>query len=160
MIEEKTQYVGHYGLTFSVTRLRVMPREKHLLKSLCFLEMNAVAPQVCYRLTELYEKMLAKDLPCLMVVAISKPLSRRQADIFNLQKDLLITVISSAFAVPAKLFSSRASVSVGAAVAGSAWSRLRGYHAGDVIVGLDAQVNGGIGPQRSTSSMVLEHPGG
>ena len=33
------------------------------------------------------------------------------------------------------------------------------YHAGDVIVSLDAQVSGGIGPQRSVSSMIIKSQG-
>ncbi|RZI31529.1 hypothetical protein EUX57_12420 [Pseudomonas orientalis] len=33
-------------------------------------------------------------------------------------------------------------------------------HAGDVVIGLDAEVNGGIGPQRSMSAMVRPFQGG
>jgi len=38
--------------------------------------------------------------------------------------------------------------------------KLPTYHAGDVIVSLDAQVSGGIGPQHSGSSMVIKTQGG
>ncbi len=30
------------------------------------------------------------------------------------------------------------------------------YHAGDVIVSIQAQVNGGIGPQRSSVSLIIK----
>ena len=39
-------------------------------------------------------------------------------------------------------------------------SQLPTYHAGDVIVSLDAQVSGGIGPQHSASSMIIKNQGG
>jgi hypothetical protein len=37
--------------------------------------------------------------------------------------------------------------------------QLPAYHAGDIIVSLDAQVSGGIGPQRSVSSMIIKSQG-
>ena len=30
------------------------------------------------------------------------------------------------------------------------------YHAGDVLVSIEAQVNGGIGPQRSATSLIIK----
>jgi len=38
--------------------------------------------------------------------------------------------------------------------------KLPTYHAGDVIVSLDAQVSGGIGPRHSVWSMIIKNQGG
>ncbi|MCI1740611.1 MAG: hypothetical protein LKM38_29345 [Pseudomonas veronii] len=80
---ERTQHIGHYGVTFMVIRLTVLPTHKHALANLCLLEAGASANEVRYRLVNLYEKMFARDLPCKMTVAISKPLTRQQADLLN-----------------------------------------------------------------------------
>jgi hypothetical protein len=146
---ERTQHIGHYGVIFTVIRFTVLPGNQHALASLCLLEAKAAAPQVRDHVRRLYERMLAKDLPCEIVIAISYPLRRIQADRLNDQNILIKQIISGAVAAPA--------IVISAATAGfvrdTIDSKLRRYHAGDIIIGLDASVKGGIGPQRSTLSM-------
>ena len=50
---ERTQHIGHYGVTFTVIRLTVLPTHKHALANLCLLEAGASANEVRYRLVDL-----------------------------------------------------------------------------------------------------------
>ncbi|WP_084381007.1 hypothetical protein [Pseudomonas mucidolens] len=150
---ERTQYIGHYGVTFIVIRFTVVPSNRQALATLCLLEANASAPEVRLRLLNLYEKMLAQDLPCIMTVAISKPLSRKQAQSLNSRNNIIKEVISGAVAAPVGIISSKAESMVENAISDLISRRIRNFHNADVIIGLDAQVHGGIGPQHSSVSM-------
>lgn len=154
---ERTQFIGHYGLTFAVTRFTVTPDSRSGLRSLCFLEVPKAVPEVCSRIADLYEKMLAGDLTCVMTVAISKPMTRRQADLLNVQKDLVRSLIADALS---SSFGSLGGYVLSKAVDQFVANRLHGYHVADVIIGFDARVSGGIGPQHSTSSMLVKFYGG
>jgi hypothetical protein len=46
--------------------------------------------------------------------------------------------------------------SVGVAVRTYTNQILPTYHAGDVLVSIEAQVNGGIGPQRTLSTLIIK----
>ena len=109
---------------------------------------------------ELYDKMLAKDLPCQMMVGISKPLTRQQGDLLNAQRTSIANLTSGVFATAAGKLMPAAAFPVGWAAREFTLNKLPTYHAGDVIVSLDAQVSGGIGPQRSGSSMIIKAQGG
>lgn len=146
---ERTQYIGHYGVIFIVTRFTVLPDNRHSLDNLCLLEAKTAARQVRDQIRRLYEKMLARDLPCEMKVAISYPLRRNQADRLNDQNVLIKQIISGAVKAPGLVISNVTAGFVGNTISG----KLRRYHAGNIIIGLDASVRGGIGPQRSTLSM-------
>ena len=150
---ERTQYIGHYGITFTVIRLKVLLSDRRALSTLCLLEAKISATEVRMRLLELYERMLARNLPCLMTVVISKPLTRKQADSLNNRNNLLKELISGAVAAPVGIMSSKAESMFEKAVSNLISRRLRNFHREDIIIGLDAQVSGGIGPQRSSISM-------
>lgn len=150
---ERTQYIGHYGVTFTVIRLKVMPADRQALTSLCLLEAKTLAAEVRKRLQSLYEKMLARDLPCLIAVVISNSLTRKQADSLNNRNNLIKEIISGAVAAPAGIISSKAESMVENAISDLISRRIRNFHSADIIIGLDAQVSGGIGPQRSSISM-------
>ncbi|MBJ2250567.1 hypothetical protein JFT59_05030 [Pseudomonas sp. MF6784] len=156
---ERTQYIGHYGVTFSVIRFTVFPGDRQGLSSLYLLEAGICANQLRYQLMDLYEKMLARDLPCKMAVAICKPLTRRQADLLNERGTIVAGLISSAFSAPISLVSPLVGGAVGGTLGLIIKGAIRSYHAGDVVIGLDAQVNGGIGPQRSLSALVRQFQG-
>jgi hypothetical protein len=157
---ERTQYIGHYGVTFTVIRFIVLPANRQALANLCVLEAGASANEVRDRLVELYEKMLARDLPCKMAIAVCKPLTRQQADLLNERGTIVAGLVASALSAPISLVSPLAGSVVGGSIGLIAKSVIRSYHAGDVVIGLDAQVNGGIGPQRSLSAMVRQFQGG
>jgi hypothetical protein len=157
---ERTQYNGHYGVTFTVLRLIVSPSNHLAMANLCLLEAGISANEVRRRLVDLYRKMLARDLPCRMTVAISKPLTRQQAELLNIRGEIVAGLISGAVSAPMSLASPAAGLAAGAAAGLTIKGIIRSYHAGDVVIGLDAQVNGGIGPQRSLSAMVRQFQGG
>lgn len=146
---ERTQHIGHYGVTFTVMRFTVVPENRNALANLCVREAKTRARQVRDQISRLYEKMLARDLPCDMAVAVSFPLSRSQADRLNDQNVLIKQIFSGAVKAPGVAVSTVAAGFVGDSISG----KLRRYHAGDIIIGLDASVKGGIGPQRSILSM-------
>jgi len=146
---ERTHHFGHHGVSLNVLRFTVAPENRHTLANLCLLEAEKAAHDVRDQISRLYQKMLAKDLPCDMAVAISKPLKRAQADRLNDQNVLIKQIISGAVAAPGIVISAVSAGLVGDTISGE----LRRYHAGDIIIGLDANVRGGIGPQRSTLSM-------
>jgi hypothetical protein len=146
---ERTQHIGHYGVIFTVIRFTVVPDNRHALANLCLLEAKIAARQVRDQIRRLYEKMLARDLPCEMAVAVSHPLRRSQADRLNDQNVFIKQIISGAVKAPGIIVSTVTAGLVGDTISG----KLRRYHAGDIIIGLDANVRGGIGPQRSTLSM-------
>ncbi|WP_093528389.1 hypothetical protein [Pseudomonas sp. NFPP24] len=157
---ERTQYIGHYGITFTVLRLIVSPANHPVLASLCLLEAGTSANELRQRLVDIYRKMLPRDLPCKMAVAISKPLTRTQADLLNIRGEIVAGLISGAVSAPMSLASPAVGFAAGAAAGLIIKGIIRSYHAGDVVIGLDAQVNGGIGPQRSLSAMVRQFQGG
>lgn len=150
---ERTQYIGHYGVTFSVIRFTVRPNNKQALASLCLLEAKTSAQEVRLQLQNLYERMLAQDLPCLMTVVISKPLTRKQADSLNNRNNVIKETISGAVAAPIGLMSSKAESMVEKATSDLISRHLRNFQHADIIIGLEAQVSGGIGPQRSSLSL-------
>jgi len=117
------------------------------------LEAKASAIEVRLRLQKLYEKMLARDLPCVMTVVVSKPLTRKQADSLNNRNNLIKDIISGAVAAPVGIISSKAESIVENAISDLISRRIRNFHSADIVIGLDAQVSGGIGPQRSSVSM-------
>ncbi|MGF6706651.1 hypothetical protein ABIA58_003521 [Pseudomonas frederiksbergensis] len=112
----------------------------------------------------MYDKMQAKSLPCVMMIGISKPLTRQQGDVLNAQRTKIANLAASAFGGAAGTVGGLAgpagSVAAGTVVTAGVRSyvndALPTYHAGDVIVSIQAQVNGGIGPQRSSESLIIK----
>ncbi len=97
--------------------------------------------------------MLAQDLPCLMTVAISKPLTRKQADSLNNRNNVVKEAISGAVAAPIGIISSKAESLIENFTRDLISRQLRNFQRADIIIGLEARVSGGIGPQRSSLSM-------
>ncbi|NWB26710.1 hypothetical protein HX886_07105 [Pseudomonas gingeri] len=159
---ERYRYQGHWGIVFHVNRFIVHPVDRIHLHNLYFCEARTAQYEVARLVVRLYEKMLAKDLPCLMKIAFSQPLTREQGDGLNEQRFLVAKLISAAFgamgtAAPGryvtKLF---ANASIAVSTNSFIKEKLPTYHAGDIIVSLVAAVDGGIGPQQSSSSMILK----
>jgi hypothetical protein len=104
-----------------------------------------------------YDKMLAQNLPCLMMIGISKPLTRQQGDALNAQRTTIANLAAAAFTAAAKAVApSYVAIPVGAGVRRYVNEILPTYHAGDVLVSIEAQVNGGIGPQRTLSTLIIK----
>ena len=94
------------------------------------------------------------------IQAITKPLTRQQADLFNERGTIIALLLAGAFSAPIHPFSKPVERVAATTVGVIAKSFIRTYHAGDVVIGIEAQVEGGIGPQRSMSAMVIPFMGG
>lgn len=91
------------------------------------------------------------------MIGISKPLTRQQGDALNTQRTTIANLAATAFTAAAKAVApSYVAASVGAGVRTYANEILPTYHAGDVLVSIEAQVNGGIGPQRTLSTLIIK----
>jgi hypothetical protein len=92
-----------------------------------------------------------------MMIGISKPLTRQQGDALNAQRTTIANLATTAFAAAAKAVApSYVAMPVGAGVRRYVNEILPTYHAGDVLVSIEAQVNGGIGPQRTLSTLIIK----
>lgn len=162
--EKRFQYLGNQGVVFTAAQVTLLPSDRGHLSRLHFAEAKKAHYQVTQMIVELYDRMQAGHLSCVMTVRISKPLTRAQGDALNAQRTSLIQIASSASGSAAgtvgslggPYVSSLSAYAVGKSVGRHMGNVLPTFHAGDVIVTLDAQVQGGIGPQRSTLSLVVK----
>lgn len=95
---ENDQFSGNHGIVFNVSRFTLSASERGSLRTLHFGETKAAHYEVSNLVVELYDKMLAKDLPCQMMVGISKPLTRPQGDLLNAQRTSIAILTSGVFA--------------------------------------------------------------
>lgn len=88
-----------------------------------------------------------------MTVVISKPLTRKQAENLNRRNNVIKEAISGAVAAPIGIISSKAESLIENATSDLISRQLRNFQRADIIIGLEARVSGGIGPQRSSLSL-------
>lgn len=155
MKQERTQYPGHYGVVLILHPLTVTPLDRAGLQRLQLSESGFINYEINDLVMSLYDRMQAKDLECEMLVAISKPLLREQADMFNKQRISVVGIIGSSVGFIIKPFSKVAAFVSATAASAFVSNQLRTYHQGDVIVSAQASVSGGIGPQRSSMSLLI-----
>src|SRR3546814_3606046 len=74
------QYMGNHGVVFNVSQITLTDSERGRLRELHFGEAKSAHYEVNSKVVEVYDKMLAKNLPCVMMIGISKPLTRQQGD--------------------------------------------------------------------------------
>lgn len=155
--EGSFQYMGNHGVVFNVSQIALTDSERGRLRELHFGEAKSAHYEVNSKVVEVYDKMLARNLPCTMMIGISKPLTRQQGDTLNAQRTKVANLAASAFAAATSaVATSYAGIPVGAGVRMYANEILPTYHAGDVLVSIEAQVNGGIGPQRTVSTLIIK----
>lgn len=80
------QYMGNHGIVFNVSQVTLTDSERGRLRELHFGEAKSAHYEVNRKVVEVYDKMLAKNLPCLMMIGISKPLTRQQFSTPNAPK--------------------------------------------------------------------------
>lgn len=68
---QKSQAFGRHGITFYISRFSVTSINRHELTTLYFHEARMANWELSRRLRELYDRMLARDLPCAMGVVVS-----------------------------------------------------------------------------------------
>lgn len=154
----RTQYIGHFGVVFMLHQFTVTPVDQRGLQQLRLSGDGLMDYEINKLVMSTYDRMLARNLPCEMLVAISKPLLREQADLFNTQRGTMMAIaggIGRYAAKPLRVYG----YPVGPAMS---WlvSHMETRHAGDVVVIVDARVKGGIGPQTSISSLLIKAMGG
>jgi hypothetical protein len=157
--KQSFQYQGHFGVAFHVTSFTVAPSDRPSLRQIFFCELGSHCYKVSDLIVDTYDRMLAGQRFCEMVVAISNPLTREQADLFNQQRIKIASVAAGAFGLAAKplgLYGAPA----GPAAASFVHNHLVTRHAGDVMVAVDAKVQGGIGPQHTSTSLLIKVKGG
>lgn len=161
--ERTFQYMAQHGIIFTVSQITLTDNERGNLRELHFGEAKNAHYQVNSKVVEIYDKMQAKNRPCLMMVGISKPLTRPQADALNTRRTSIANAAGSAAGGAAGAAGSLAGPAAGFVAGLAAKTGVSSYvngalsthHAGDVIVSIEAQVNGGIGPQRTTESLLI-----
>ncbi len=151
------QYLGNHGIVFNVSQITLTDSDRGRLSELHFGEAKSAHYEVNRKVVEVYDKMLAKNLPCQMMIGISKPLTRQQGDTLNAQRTRIANLAASAFAgATAYVATPYVGAPVGIGVRMYVNDTLPTYHAGDVLVSIEAQVNGGIGPQRTGSTLIIK----
>ena len=83
------QYMGNHGIVFNVSQITLTDSERGRLRELHFGEAGRAHYDVNNKVVEVYDKMLAKSLPCVMMIGISKPLTRQQGDVLKDRKSVV-----------------------------------------------------------------------
>lgn len=100
--EGNFQYMGNHGVVFNVSQITLTDSERGRLRELHFGEAKSAHYEVNSKVVEVYDKMQAKNLPCVMMIGISKPLTRQQGDALNAQRTTIANLATTAFAAAAK----------------------------------------------------------
>lgn len=150
------RHQGHYGIVFNITSFLVTPQERATLRELFLCELDADCHKVSELIVEMYDRMLAGNRACEIVVSVSAPLLRNQADLLNSQRVAVSRLISTAVGSVIKPINSIAAAVTAGATNHSIQGGLRTYHVGDILVSVQASVSGGIGPQRSSKSLLIK----
>lgn len=158
------QFTTQHGVVFNVSQITLSDSDRGRLRELHFGEAKNAHYQVNSKVVEIYDKMQAKNLPCMMTIGISQPLTRQQGDALTAQRTDIVRLVSSASGSAAGAVGSLAGPwgGMAATTAVSAGTRtyangvLPTFHAGDVIVSIQAEVHGGIGPQRTAESLIIK----
>lgn len=159
MEQEHIQYYGHFNVHFQATRIVVMKENQHKLRSLHLHNDGIINWKAQDLLVQVYDRMLAQDRPCEMVIAVSDPLTRAQAELFNDQNSSvsLAVGIGAGIGFPAW---PKTKAAVGTLAKFAVDAALESRHAGDVIVSVNAWVSGGIGPQHTSKALLIKAQGG
>jgi len=99
--------------------------------------------------------MMAGHRKCQMSITVFEPMPKSRADDLNTTRNEIAYSLGGGAAGIAGPAGFVVGATVGLAVRSIVLSDMRTYHTGDLVVGIDALVNGGIGPQRSTKSYVI-----
>ena len=85
------QMIGYRGVVFDVLEFEVMRRSQ--FGALYFDVARQVNDRIIERVIKVYDRMQARERPCLLKVSISKPLNRDQCDALNAQRWTLTSLI-------------------------------------------------------------------
>ncbi|BCJ05764.1 MULTISPECIES: hypothetical protein [unclassified Pseudomonas] len=158
------QVIAHHAIVFDVSEFIIQPGECCQIRQTGLPWVHAGHYRVVEKMAELYDRMLAGQRPCLMTVAVSRPLTRQQGDSLNQQRYRVSGIFSTAAGkatadVALAMAGGPAAAVAGIAATGAvAWliqNKIPTFHAGDVLASLSATVKGGIGPQSSSLMLII-----
>lgn len=113
----------------------VLRENRHQLRSLNVSDVGKINQAIRDPLVSLYDRMLAQDRPCEMIISVSDPLTRKQADLFN-DSNASLTLAATALGRMAFPAGSGLKDAAGFASGFSVGSVLSRRHAGDIIIAL------------------------
>ncbi|CAH0307610.1 hypothetical protein ACVK1X_001964 [Pseudomonas sp. PvR086] len=162
--EKTTQYRSEEGIVFNLSQITLMESDRGRLRELHFGEAKRAHYQVNSIVVDMYDRMQARNLPCLLTVCISNPLTRQQADAISTMRGNVAKGIAAASGGVAGKVGALGGPLIGWAsgavvTTGVNWylkGALPNLHAGDVLVSIEGEVHGGIGPQRSVVTLVIK----
>lgn len=94
-IEKTYQRVTQHGVVFDVNELLITSEHCCHLRSMALPFVHKHHYQIIEKIAELYDRMQAGDLPCLMQVAVSRPLTRQQGDLLNEQRQSVSDLVGA-----------------------------------------------------------------
>ncbi|QXI41115.1 hypothetical protein HU734_012500 [Pseudomonas wayambapalatensis] len=162
--EKAYHYVGRYGIAFDISEFIIQPGQCCDLPKLSLPSVHGAHYKVTIKARELYDRMLPGKLPCHIKILVSRPLTREQADQLNENRITVPALVSAAISAATgagvagafgKLAGKIAGGTTGAAATIAIRNQLPTFHSSDVLVSLEAQVKGGIGPQVSALTLIL-----
>lgn len=156
---ERTHIHSQHGINFSLAIIRLVWAERSRLLHMKYCPSAKASHAVADLAVEIFDRMQAKDRACVLKVFVSLPLTRTQADSLNQQRVTIAGVIGGLAAVAGKRINTFVGIGSGLAVRWATQESLPTYHAGDVIVSVEGEVSGGIGPQHSVKSQIVPSAG-
>lgn len=156
---ERTHIHSQHGINFSLAIIRLVWAERSRLLHMKYCPSAKASHVVADLAVEIFDRMQAKDRACVLKVFVSLPLTRTQADSLNQQRVTIAGVIGGLAAVAGKRINTFVGIGSGLAVRWATQESLPTYHAGDVIVSVEGEVSGGIGPQHSVKSQIVPSAG-
>ncbi|HBN9635927.1 TPA: hypothetical protein NIE10_003242 [Pseudomonas aeruginosa] len=156
---ERTHIHSQHGINFSLAIIRLVWAERSRLLHMKYCPSAKASHAVADLAVEIFDRMQAKGRACVLKVFVSLPLTRTQADSLNQQRVTIAGVIGGLAAVAGKRINTFVGIGSGLAVRWATQESLPTYHAGDVIVSVEGEVSGGIGPQHSVKSQIVPSAG-
>ncbi|MFV3380567.1 MULTISPECIES: hypothetical protein [Pseudomonas] len=141
--------IGYRDVVFDILEFEVKRRSQ--IEMLYFDVARQINNRIIEKTIKLFDRMQARGRSCLMKVAISQPINRELCGALNDRRCTLTGLI------PGPLPRSRIAVAAKVGAPAFVAERLLRYHAGDILISIDASIHGGIGPQHSSISMIFKH---
>lgn len=156
---ERTHIHSQHGINFSLAIIRLAWAERSRLLHMKYCPSAKASHATADLAVEVFDRMQAKDRPCILRVFVSLPLTRSQADALNAQRVTIGLAVGTLATAAGSRVHPWVGVGSGIAARNAAMAELPTYHAGDVIISVEGEVSGGIGPQRSTKSTIVKASG-
>lgn len=156
---ERKHIHSQHGINFSLAIIRLVWAERSRLLHMKYCPSAKASHAVADLAIEIFDRMQAKDRACVLKVFVSLPLTRTQADSLNQQRVTIAGVIGGLAAVAGKRINTFVGIGSGLALRWATQQSLPTYHAGDVIISVEGEVSGGIGPQHSVKSEIVQSAG-